>query len=60
MKRRRTDGWLIDEFPAFQAMVRDPEIFMHPKVACAGYGIVWNDELDVASEEIWEKGKVIR
>lgn len=51
---------LIDEFPAFQAMVRDPEIFMHPKVACAGYGIVWNDELDVASEEIWEKGKVIR
>ena len=47
---------LIDEIPAFQAMVDNPEIFSHPKIAGGGYGVVWNDELDVASEEIWDNG----
>lgn len=50
---------LIDEIPAFSAMAQDPEIFSHPQVACGGYGVVWNDDLDVASEEIWDNGKVV-
>jgi hypothetical protein len=40
-------------------MVQDPEIFRHPQIVSGGYGVIWNEELDVASEEIWEKGRVV-
>jgi len=50
---------LIDRYPAFKAMVQDPEIFRHPQIVSGGYGVIWNEELDVASEEIWEKGSVV-
>ena len=50
---------LIDEIPAFRMMVQDPEIFLHPQVASGCYGVVWNEDLDVASEEIWDNGKVV-
>ena len=51
---------LIDAFPVFQAMVRNPEIFLYPQVDCGGYGVTWNDNLDVAAEEIWDNGELIR
>lgn len=50
---------LMDRYPVFTAMARDPEIFTHPQIVSGGYGVVWNDDLDVASEEIWENGKVV-
>lgn len=50
---------LIDEIPAFRSMEEDPEIFEHPQIASGGYGVIWNDDLDVASEEIWDNGKVV-
>lgn len=50
---------LIDRYPVFNAMVQDPEIFRHPQIVSGGYGVIWNDDLDVASEEIWENGKVV-
>jgi hypothetical protein len=51
---------LIDEYPVFQAMLQDPDIFKHPQVVCCGYGVIWNDDLDVAAEEIWDNGVPIR
>lgn len=50
---------LIREIPAFRAMVQDPGIFENPQIASGGYGIIWNEDLDVASEEIWDNGKVV-
>lgn len=50
---------LIDEIPAFQVLIHDPEIFFHLQITSGGYGIAWNDELDVASEEIWDNGIAI-
>jgi hypothetical protein len=41
-------------------MVRNPEIFLYPQVDCGGYGVTWNDNLDVAAEEIWDNGELIR
>ena len=41
-------------------MLQDPEIFKHPHVVCGGYGVIWNDDLDVAAEGICDNGDLIR
>lgn len=40
-------------------MIQYPETFAYPRVASGGYGVVWTDELDVASEEIWDNGEAV-
>lgn len=50
---------LIDEIPAFLELKKNPEIFDNPLIVSGGYGIVWNEDLDVASEEIWDNGKAV-
>ncbi len=50
---------LIERYSAFRAMEQDPEIFLHPRIESGGYGVVWTDELDVASEEIWDNGMAV-
>lgn len=32
------------------------ELFKKGKVDIGGYGIVWNEDLDLSSEEIWNNG----
>lgn len=34
-----------------------PEIFSMASVDVGGYGITWNDEVDLSSNELWEHGK---
>ncbi len=46
---------LMDKWQAFKAL-RDPELFAQVKVDAGGYGISWNDEIDLASEEVYENG----
>ncbi len=50
---------LFDTIPAFKIFIDNPEVFEGVCVDVGGYGIVWNDNLDLSSEEIWEKGKTI-
>lgn len=33
-----------------------PEVFASVSVDVGGYGIVWNDELDLSCDELWENG----
>ncbi len=47
---------LMDEIEYFVEMKENPEIFKDAIVEIGGYGISWNDVLDVAAEEVWEKG----
>lgn len=47
---------LISRWKAF-AMLRDiPGLFRSVRVDAGGYGIVWNDELDLECEELWNNG----
>lgn len=43
-------------FPQFKEFERVAGLFEQVKVDIGGYGIYWNDELDLAAEDIWEGG----
>lgn len=49
-------GMLSSVFPQFKEFETNPELFMQVKVDTGGYGISWNDELDLSADEIWECG----
>lgn len=46
-------------FPQMQILEKDKALFNNVVVDTGGYGISWNDELDIESEEIWENGTKI-
>lgn len=48
---------LFDRFPKFQVFKSEMGLFEKVIVDTGGYGIVWNDELDLAADEIWHNGK---
>ena len=41
-------------------MENEPELFNDVAVDTGGYGIVWNDELDLSCDELYENGKTIK
>ena len=44
---------VISNISMFQAL-SDDELFRKVKVDTGGYGISWNDEIDISSEEVWQ------
>lgn len=47
---------LFDKIPAFQVFVNDPHRFNDVSVDVGGYGIIWDDDLDLSCDELWEHG----
>lgn len=41
--------------PAFQAL-HDEALFNAAHVTNGGYGVIWNDEIDLSEYELWTKG----
>ncbi|MBQ7794374.1 MAG: DUF2442 domain-containing protein [Clostridia bacterium] len=50
---------LFDKLPVFKFFVEHPEEFYNVAVDVGGYGIVWNDELDLSCDELWENGEKV-
>ena len=48
---------LFAKWPAFKALEDDIKLFYSVKVDKDGFGIVWNDNLDLSCNEIFENGK---
>ena len=46
---------LIKKYKIFKEL-ENKELFNKVKVDIGGYGIIWNDNLDLSSEEIWKNG----
>ena len=46
---------LMQRFSAFR-ILEDETLFRDIKVEQGGYGIVWNDDLDLSCDELWENG----
>ena len=44
---------LIDEELGFDSLI-DFEVFSEVCVDAGGYGISWNDDLDLSAEELWD------
>lgn len=46
---------LFEKIPAF-SVLQNEELFSTVTVDVGGYGIIWNDELDISCDELWENG----
>ena len=49
---------LFERIPAFRRFEKYPYEIKNVKVDVGGYGIIWNDELDLSADEIWENGTI--
>ncbi len=47
---------IIKKHDAFNDLVTIPNLFEQVKVDIGGYGIMWNDYIDLSSDEIWHNG----
>lgn len=50
---------LFDCLPQFCALRDNPEEFAGVFVDVGGYGIVWNDDLDLSCDELWVHGEQV-
>ena len=51
---------LFEKIPAFSVLKKNPEKFEAVRTDVGGYGIVWDDELDLSCDELWNNGKEIK
>lgn len=50
---------LVARFPQFAAL-EDERLFEEVQVDVGGYGIVWNDDLDLSCDELWKNGDDVK
>ena len=50
---------LFDEIPVFRTLRDNPALFSDIYVGKGGYGIIWNDEIDLSCDELWERGESV-
>ena len=48
---------LLKRWPIFQMLDYVPGLFNQVRVDSGGYGIMWNDEIDLDCNELYENGK---
>lgn len=46
----------IEKKAAFKPLKTIRGLFNQVRIDCGGYGIVWNDEIDLDAEEVWQNG----
>jgi hypothetical protein len=46
--------------PVFEPLRDNDALFRRARADKHGYGVIWNDELDLAESEVWLGGKVVR
>ena len=48
---------LFDKWQDFKELQNNKKLFSNVKVDNGGYGVSWNEELDLSCNELWENGK---
>jgi len=48
---------LIEKYEPFQSFLLTYKLFEQVKIAGGGYGIYWNEDLDLSSDELYINGK---
>lgn len=51
---------LFSKWSAFKDLENTPELFYGVEVDMGGYGIVWNDNLDLSCDELFANGKTVK
>ena len=50
---------LFDKWKPFKTLAYSPELFYDVTVDVGGYGIIWNEDLDLSCNELFENGETI-
>jgi len=50
---------LLEKIKYFAKLKENKELYYKVKVDTGGYGISWDNEIDLATEELWKNGKEI-
>lgn len=50
---------LMEKIDAFKIFKLNPYLMETVSVAPGGWGIIWNDELDLSCNELWDNGRVV-
>ena len=51
---------LFDKWPIFVELKNDKKFLHAVKVDAGGYGIVWNDDIDLSCDELYENGESVK
>lgn len=51
---------LFKKWKQFKSLKGDNDLYENVKVDQGGYGISWNDELDLSCNELFDNGKVVK
>jgi hypothetical protein len=51
---------LFAKWAPFKALEKTPELFSCVEVDVGGYGVVWNDDLDLSCDELFENGQIVK
>ena len=51
---------LFAKWESFRKLEHAPELFCCVEVDVGGYGIVWNDELDLSCDELYANGETVQ
>jgi hypothetical protein len=49
-------GSLFEEWSSFRSLERIDGLYKLVKIDPGGYGISWNDEIDISSDELYQNG----
>ena len=50
---------LFEKYSFFLPLKDSPELFSSVIVDQSGYGIIWNDDIDISCDELWANGEEI-
>ena len=53
-------SFLIESQPMFSPLKEHPELYNAVSVDVGGYGIIWNDSIDIACDELYYNGEEIK
>ena len=51
---------LFEKWSAFRSLKDDLELFKNIQVDVGGYGVIWNDDLDISCDELYANGTIIK
>ncbi len=50
---------LIEKYSFFLPLKDDADLFSSVVVDQGGYGVVWNDDIDISCDELWANGEIV-
>ena len=50
---------LFERISVFKNFIYCPEHFFDVTVDIGGYGVIWNEKLDLSCEELWKNGQTL-